>query len=110
MATFMRTYYVYVMTNRINTVLYTGMTGRGEQRIGEHVEKVIPSFTARYNLSKVVYVEGFSSAQEAAEAERKIKGWRRKRKIDLIESVNPKWEDLLRGDASLRSAIRGSYP
>ncbi|MDD5566851.1 MAG: GIY-YIG nuclease family protein [Patescibacteria group bacterium] len=103
-------YYVYIMTNKWHTVLYTGMTGRGEQRVQEHRDRVIPSFTARYHLNKVVFAEAFSTPIEAAAAEWKIKGWTRKKKIALIESLNPKWRDLLDGDASLRSAIQSENP
>lgn len=102
-----KTYYVYIMTNKLNSVFYTGMTGRGEQRAREHSKKVNPnSFTARYNIHKVVYAEAFLSPIEAAEAERRMKGWTRKKKVALIESVNPTWVDLTEGDASLRSAIQ----
>jgi len=87
-------YHVYIMTNKWNTVLYVGMTGRGESRIQEHRDKVVPSFTKRYNITKVVYAESFSTPTEAADAERKIKGWTRKKKIALIDSRNPEWEDL----------------
>ncbi len=101
-----KSYYVYIMTNKLNSVLYTGMTGRGEERTEEHRQKLVPSFTTRYNINKVVYAEEFPTPDEAAEAERKIKGWTRKKKIALIESVNPEWKDLTSGDASLRSAIQ----
>lgn len=102
-----KTCYIYIMTNKLNSVLYTGMTGRGEQRAHEHSEKVNPnSFTARYNIHKVVYAEAFLSPIEAAEAERRIKGWTRKKKVALIESVNPTWTDLTERDASPRSAIQ----
>jgi len=106
-----KTFYVYIMTNKLNSVLYTGMTGRSDERPLEHQKKLNPeSFTARYNVNKVVYAEAYATPTEAAEAERKIKGWTRKKKIALIESVNPTWEDLSGRDASLRSAIKGSLP
>lgn len=107
-----RTYHVYIMTNKWHTVLYTGMTGRGEERPGEHGERINPkSFAARYHLNKVVFAEEFPTATEAAEAERRIKGWTRKKKIALIESMNPQWKDLLLdGDASLHSAIQPLIP
>ena len=88
-------YFVYIMTNKRNTVLYTGMTRRGEERFAEHSQRLNPqSFTARYYVNKVVYVESFSTPADAAAAERKIKGWTRKKKIDLINSVNPTWKDI----------------
>lgn len=100
--------YVYIMTNHYNRVLYTGMTGREEERFEEHRQKFVPSFTARYHINKVVFAEEFATPGEAAEAERKIKGWTRRKKIVLIESLNPEWDDLTGRDASLRSAIRAT--
>lgn len=94
------------MTNKLNSVLYTGMTGRGEERAEEHRQKLVPSFTARYHINKVVYAEAFDNPSDAAEAERIIKGWTRKKKITLIESINPEWKDLSGRDALLRSAIQ----
>jgi putative endonuclease len=107
-----RHFHVYIMTNKRHTVLYTGMTGRGEERVAEHKDKVVPqSFAARYHVSKVVYAESFATPTEAAEAERRIKGWTRRKKITLIESRNPEWNDLVAdGDPSLRSGIQSSYP
>ena len=90
-----KTYHVYIMTNKRNTVLYTGMTGKGETRFGEHRERLSPnSFTARYHITKVVYAEAFPTAFDAATAEKEIKGWTRKKKIDLVNSINPEWKDL----------------
>lgn len=90
-----RQYYVYIATNKANTVLYTGVTNNLERRMFEHREKLIPGFTAKYNMSKLVYYEIFPRAEEAIAAEKKIKGWVRRKKIALIEGVNPKWDDLL---------------
>lgn len=102
-----RSYHVYIMTNKLHSVLYTGMTGRGDERIGEHQARVNPnSFTARYHINKVVYAEEFSTPTEAAEAEHKIKGWTRKKKIALIESVNPTWEDLLNKNPGFTEILR----
>ncbi len=101
-----KAYYVYIMTNKWHTVLYTGMSGPIEKRIEEHKRKIVPSFTERYNVNKSVFVEAFATPTEAAEAERRIKGWTRKKKIALIASLNPEWKDLLQlGDPSLRSAL-----
>lgn len=70
-----RIFYVYIMTNMWRTVLYTGMTGRGEERPVEHKGKVLPqSFTAKYHVNTLVYAEAFATPTEAAEAERRIKG------------------------------------
>ena len=102
-------YYVYIMTNKWNTVLYTGMTGNIETRIEEHKAGAVPGFTKQYHVNKVVFIAEYDTPTEAAEQERRIKGWTRKKKIALIESVNPHWKDLFReGDPSLRSGLRTS--
>lgn len=89
------------MTNKRNTVLYTGMTGKGEARFEEHRLQLSPnSFTARYHITKVVYVEAFPTASEAAAAEKIIKGWTRKKKIDLINSINPEWKELFPSEST----------
>lgn len=86
---------VYIITNLRNTTLYTGVTSNLQARIAEHIYKVYPkSFTARYNICKLVYFEFFSSIEEAINFEKRIKSNSRQFKIDLINSVNPKWNDL----------------
>ncbi len=98
-------YYLYIMTNSWNTVLYTGVTNDPYRRVVEHRTNEKESFTKRYNITKVVYIEEFASAIEAITAEKRIKGWTRAKKKALINSVNPGWKDVLdEGDASLRSA------
>lgn len=92
----MRSYYVYILTNTWNTVLYTGMTSDISRRTEEHRGKIVLSFTERYHLWKVVYVEVFSNPTEAAEAEWRIKKWSRRKKRILVESRNPEWRDLAR--------------
>ena len=87
-------YYVYIMTNKHNTVLYTGVTGNLARRVSEHKNAVKDSFTARYNVNKLVFAEYFDDVKYALEAEKQIKSWSRKKKIQLIESVNPGWKDL----------------
>ena len=87
-------YYVYIMTNKHNTVLYTGVTGNLGQRVYEHKNKVKDGFTARYNVNKLVFAEYFDDVRYALEAEKQIKSWSRQKKIELIESVNPEWKDL----------------
>ncbi len=83
------------MTNRPRShVLYTGMTGNPTRRIFEHKNKLVPGFTSRYNLTRLVYYESFSYPGEAIDREKEIKGWRRSKKIRLIESMNPHWYDL----------------
>ncbi|MDE5593045.1 MAG: GIY-YIG nuclease family protein [Clostridiales bacterium] len=92
----MKTYYVYIATNFKNTVLYTGVTDNISRRIFEHKSKLHPqSFTARYNIKKLVYVETTQYANSAIQREKQIKGYTREKKIQLIESLNPDWIDLL---------------
>ena len=90
----MNTYYVYIMTNKSNNVLYVGMTNDIERRVAEHKSHSIPGFTARYNLNKCVYVEEFSSIEDAIDNEKKLKSWSRKKKFELINSKNPEFRDL----------------
>ena len=87
-------YYVYIMTNKRNSVLYTGVTNDLKKRIYEHKTKLIDGFTKKYNVSKLVYYEVFSDIYNAIAREKQIKGGSRKRKIHLIDSVNSDWRDL----------------
>ena len=88
-------YYVYIMTNKMNTVLYTGVTNDLMRRVYEHKNKLdIKSFTARYNVNKFVYYETTNSIQSAIEREKQIKAGSRKKKEDLINEFNPDWKDL----------------
>ncbi len=85
--------YVYMMTNRSRT-LYIGVTSNLERRVYQHKRKEIPGFTARYNMTRLVYCEEFPLIRDAIAREKQLKGWRRCRKIELIESANPQWRDL----------------
>jgi putative endonuclease len=87
-------YFVYILTNKNNTVLYTGMTNDLRTRVYQHKEKIYKGFTARYNVDKLVYFERFSHADEAVAREKQLKAGNRKRKIELIEGMNPEWTDL----------------
>ena len=87
-------YCVYIMTNRHNTVLYTGISGELPERIWQHKEKIVKGFTSRYNIDKLVYYEIFKDPYEAIAREKQIKAGSRKTKIELIESMNPQWLDL----------------
>ena len=103
----MREYYVYIMTNKSRT-LYTGVTNDLGRRVCEHKNKLVPGFTRRYNISRLVYYETTSDIDAAIGPEKQIKGGLRARNIALIESVSPNWEDLSAGwyeerDSSLRS-------
>jgi putative endonuclease len=86
--------YVYVLTNKNNTVLYTGVTADLAKRIWQHKEKVVEGFTKRYNLDKLVYYEAFEDINNAIAREKQIKGSSRLKKIGLIEGMNKDWKDL----------------
>ncbi len=87
--------WTYITTTRKNTVLYTGVTSDLINRIYEHKTKQYPgSFTVKYNADKLVWFEFYNRIESAIEREKQIKGWLRKKKIVLIESMNPKWDDL----------------
>lgn len=86
---------VYILTNKNNTTLYTGVTSDLISRIKEHKQKKYPnSFTSKYHISKLVYFEAFHSIEEAIAREKQIKAGSRKKKIDLIESINLHWIDM----------------
>ena len=88
-------YYVYILTNTHNSVLYTGVTSDLVRRVYEHKNHLAKdSFTSRYNVEKLVYYEVTSNVDAALEREKQIKGWNRKRKNKLVESKNPGWNDL----------------
>jgi putative endonuclease len=86
-------YFVYIMTNKSGT-LYTGVTNNLERRIYEHKHHLVKGFTNKYNIDKLVYFEETSDINAAISREKQIKGWLRKKKIALIESLNPGWKDL----------------
>lgn len=90
----MPSYYIYMLTNKTNNVLYTGVTNNLERRLYEHQNNIIKGFTSRYNLKKLVYFECFSDIEYAILREKQIKGWVRNKKNKLIEEFNPAWEDL----------------
>lgn len=88
----------YILTNKNHTVLYTGVTSDLVKRIYEHKNKIYQtSFTKKYNVDKLVYYEVFHSIEEAIDREKQIKGGSRKKKIDLVNSLNPDWKDLSEG-------------
>jgi putative endonuclease len=87
--------FVYIMTTVNNSVLYTGVTRNLKDRIDQHKSKKhTESFSARYNVSKLVYYECFETIGEAISREKQIKAGSRKKKIELIEVMNPEWSDL----------------
>ncbi len=88
-----KTYFVYIMSN-VSKMLYTGVTNDLEHRVFQHKTKEVDGFTKKYNIHRLVYFEAFGNIPEAIAREKQIKGWLRKRKVALIESVNPDWKDL----------------
>jgi len=87
-------YYVYILTNRSNKVLYIGVTNNLIRRLFEHKNKLVNGFTKKYNLTKLVYYESTYNAEGALAREKQLKNWHREWKINLIQEFNPKWEDL----------------
>jgi putative endonuclease len=87
-------YYIYIMTNKWNKVLYTGITNDLVRRVYEHKQKTLKGFTKRYNVDKLVYYEVAESIESAILREKQIKGGSRKDKIDLVNTMNDQWNDL----------------
>ena len=90
----MKSYSVYLMTNRSNRVIYTGITSDLIKRVYEHKNKLVRGFTEKYNVDKLVYFEQFTDPRSAIAREKQIKAGSRKKKIDLIEKGNPNYNDL----------------
>jgi len=90
-----RRFFVYIMTNSPKSaVLYVGITGDLRRRVWQHKNKRVPGFTSRYNWTRLVFFEEFVYPDAAIAREKEIKGWRRSKKIALVESTNPRWDDL----------------
>jgi len=89
-----RQYYVYILTNKTNKVLYIGVTNDLERRIFEHKNKIVEGFTKKYNLNKLIYYEVTKDISSAIEREKQLKNWHRDWKINLVNSFNPMWKDL----------------
>ena len=87
-------YFIYILASKRNGTLYIGMTNNLRRRIAEHKEKSIPGFTQRFNVTRLMYFEEFSDPRDAIVREKALKGWIRKRKLALIESVNPDWREI----------------
>ena len=93
----MKQSHVYIITNKNNTVLYTGVTSDLVKRMYQHKSKVYKGFAAKYNCEKLVYFEAYDSIKRAIEREKQIKKYKRLKKIILIEKDNPEWKDLSDG-------------
>ena len=87
-------YFVYMLTNKNNTVIYIGITNDLVRRVYEHKQKIIKGFTSRYNVDKLVYYEKFTNINDAIVREKQLKAGPRKKKIELINNFNPEWKDL----------------
>ncbi len=87
-------YFVYILTNKYNKILYVGFTDDIQRRIDEHKNKIYDGFTKKYNVDKLVYFETHLNIEEVQLQEKRLKRWRREWKIKLIEKMNPDWNDL----------------
>ena len=91
----MRTCYVYILSSKTRR-LYVGMTNDLARRVQQHKDRMVEGFTSRYNIDRLVYYEETNDVRDAVDREHQIKAWRRDKKISLVESVNPSWDDLSR--------------
>ncbi len=89
----MKTLYVYIMASKSGT-LYVGVTSDIKRRVYEHKQHLVPGFTDKYNVDRLLYVEKIGDPASAINREKQIKGWRREKKVTLIDSMNPEWNDL----------------
>ena len=89
-----KTYYVYLLSNKKSTVIYTGMTNDLVRRVYQHKQGQSESFTQRYRVNRLVYFESFADVRDALEREKQLKAGSRQKKLDLINSTNPEWRDL----------------
>lgn len=87
-------YWVYILTNKTHSTLYVGVTNNLQRRVYEHKHDLVPGFTSRYRLKKLVFAEEAPDPVSAIDREKQIKRWRREKKNRLIESINPGWEEI----------------
>lgn len=90
-------FYIYILTNWNNSVMYIGVTNNLKRRIFEHKNKLVKGFTERYNVNKLVYFEETPDVYVAIIREKQLKKWRREKKNNLVNSMNPEWNDLSEG-------------
>lgn len=88
-----KTFYIYIMASKSGN-LYIGMTNNIKRRVFEHKNHLVPSFTGKYSIDQLLYVETFTNPASAINREKQIKAWRREKKVELIDSQNPAWNDL----------------
>jgi putative endonuclease len=96
-----RSFYVYILANRIGGTLYIGVTNDLVRRVAEHRLKPVESFTKKYEVDRLVYFEQFDDVENAIKREKRLKKWNRAWKIRLIEEFNPNWDDLYSGIAGV---------
>ena len=90
----MKDYYVYILTNTSNSVLYIGVTNDLQRRVFEHKNELVEGFTKKYHVHKLVYYEMTTDVNAAIAREKQLKGWKRIKKNHLVESVNPNWNEI----------------
>ncbi len=90
----MKKYYVYILANWNNKVMYIGVTNNLHRRVYEHKNKLVDGFTKKYNVHKLVYFEETTDIMSAIEREKQLKGWNRAKKNELVETMNPKWKEI----------------
>ncbi len=90
----MKNYYVYILTNEYNNVMYIGVTNDLKRRVYEHKTGLIDGFTKRYSVHKLVYAESCNDVYAAIAREKQLKRWRREKKNALVETVNPEWKEI----------------
>ena len=88
-------YYTYIMTNQSNTTLYIGVTNNIERRALEHIEGFGAAFASKYKINKLVYFERYTEVLDAIKREKQLKGWKREKKVMLINQMNPEWNNLM---------------
>lgn len=87
-------YYIYILTNKTNNVMYIGVTNNLKRRLYEHKHEIIDGFTKKYHIHKLVYYESYKNIKDAITREKRLKGMLRIRKNELVETLNPEWIDL----------------
>ncbi len=87
-------YFVYILVNKLDSVMYIGMTNDLKRRLYEHQHHLVEGFSDKYNVNKLVYFEETSDVKSAIEREKQLKKWRRDKKNKLVEAINPNWDDL----------------
>jgi len=90
----LKKYYVYLITNKINTVIYAGVTNNLERRMYEYKNGLAKGFSSRYRINKLVYYEEFDYIEDAINREKQLKNWHRQWKINLINEFNPRWRNI----------------